>query len=103
MRAAQIIAPGEARIVEAPKPELKPGYALVRPQYVSLCGSDIHMLYYEAPERYPFAPGTSGHEMVCVVEAVDAPDSTLAAGTRALTIAPDHAAMAEYYLAVESV
>jgi L-iditol 2-dehydrogenase len=99
MRAAQVVAPGDARIVETPKPELQPGHALVRPRYLSLCGSDVHMVYYHSPELYPFPPGTTGHEMVGVVEAVDAPGSGIEVGTLALTIAPDHRAMAEYYLA----
>jgi len=99
MQAVQCIAAGEPRFVEAPKPELKPGYALVKTRLVSLCGSDVHMVYYEPPERYPFPPCTSGHEMVGVVEAVDAPGCGLKPGDVALTMAPYHTAMAEYFLA----
>lgn len=99
MRAVQCIAAGEPRFVEAPKPELKPGYALVKTRLVSLCGSDVHMVYYEPPERYPFPRGTSGHEMIGVVEAVDAPGCGLQPGDVALTMAPYHTAMAEYFLA----
>ncbi len=99
MRAVQVLAPGHAEFIETPKPELKPGYALVRPLRVSLCGSDIYMLHYAPKELYPFPPGTTGHEMVGVVEAVDAPGSGIEPGTVALTLAPRHEAMAEYYLA----
>jgi threonine dehydrogenase-like Zn-dependent dehydrogenase len=99
MQAMQCIAAGEPRFIETPKPELKPGHALVKTLLVSLCGSDVHMVYYEPAERYPFPPGTSGHEMIGVVEAVDAPGWNLAAGDVALTLAPYHQAMAEYYLA----
>jgi len=99
MRAMQCIAPGKVSFIEAPKPELKPGHALVKTMLVSLCGSDVHMVYYEPPHMYPLVPGTSGHEMVGMVEAVDAPGLDLAPGQIALTLAPWHTAMAEYYLA----
>ena len=99
MQAVQVVAPGVAKFVEAAKPELKPGYALVRTQRVSLCGSDIHMLCYDHPEKYPFPPGTSGHEMVGVVEAIDAPGSGIKVGDVALTLVRNNMAMAEYYLA----
>ncbi|MAS38353.1 MAG: hypothetical protein CL610_30430 [Anaerolineaceae bacterium] len=99
MRAVQVVARGQAEFIETPKPELKPGYALVRAQRLSLCGSDIKWLHHFPPERYPLAPGTTGHEMVGVVEAVDAPDSDVKVGDIALTLVPDHRAMAEYYLA----
>jgi threonine dehydrogenase-like Zn-dependent dehydrogenase len=82
-----------------PKPQLRPGHALVRTRRLSLCGSDIKWLYHFPPERYPLAPGTSGHEMVGVVEAVDDPSGLIRPGDVALTLAPDHRAMAEYYLA----
>lgn len=99
MRAMQCIAPGDVRLIETPKPVLRPGYALVKPLLVSLCGSDVHMVYYEPPARYPFPPGTSGHEMIGVVEAVEGPDCGLTPGAVALTMAPYHTAMAEYFLA----
>jgi L-iditol 2-dehydrogenase len=50
-------------------------------------------------ERYPLAPGTTGHEVVGVVEAVDSPNGNVRPGDVALTLAPDHRGMAEYYLA----
>jgi threonine dehydrogenase-like Zn-dependent dehydrogenase len=99
MQAVQCIAAGAPRFIEAPKPELKPGYALVKTRLVSLCGSDVHMVYYEPPERYPFPRGTSGHEMIGVVEAVAGPGGDLKPGDIALTMAPYHTAMAEYFLA----
>ena len=99
MRAMQIVAPGKAECIETPKPELRPGHALVRTKRVSLCGSDIHSIYFSPPERYPLEPGTSGHEMVGVVEAVDAPDSSIHVGDVALTLVMNNKAMAEYYLA----
>ena len=99
MRAVQVVARGKAEFVQTEKPQLRPGHALVRTQQVSLCGSDIRYLKYAAPEKYPFPPGTTGHEMVGVVEAVDAPESGIKVGDVALTLVTDHRAMAEYYVA----
>jgi L-iditol 2-dehydrogenase len=99
MRAMRCVSAGNPRFIETPKPELKPGYALIKTLLVSLCGSDVHMVYHEPPDRYPCPPGTSGHEMVGVVETVDAPGFALAPGDVALTMAPYHTAMAEYFLA----
>ncbi|HLV33587.1 MAG TPA: zinc-binding dehydrogenase [Spirillospora sp.] len=99
MRAVQVVARGKAEFIEMPKPELKPGHALVRTKRLSLCGSDIRWLHFFPPERYPLPPGTTGHEMVGVVEAVDSPDGAIKPGDVALTLAPDHRAMVEYYVA----
>ena len=99
MRAVQVMAPGQVEFVEVPKPALRPGYALIRTRRLSLCGSDVWMVYYDRPDKYPFPPGTSGHEMVGVVEAVDAPGSTVKVGDTALVLVDHHTAMAEYYLA----
>ena len=98
MHAMQCLAPGKVSFIETPKPELKPGHALVKTMLVSLCGSDVHMVYYEPAERYPFPPGTSGHEMIGVVEAVTRRAAASRRRYRA-TLAPYHQAMAEYYLA----
>jgi L-iditol 2-dehydrogenase len=104
MKAVQILALGHAEFVETPKPELKPGYALIRTHRLSLCGSDVGMLHHFPEERYPMLPGTTGHEMVGYIEAVAAPDSSFKVGDITLTLAPDHRAMAEYYLApIENV
>ncbi len=84
MQAVQIAAPGQIQFVEIPRPELKPGHALVRPLILSLCGSDVWMLHYAPPENYPFPPGVTGHEMVGAVEAVAAPNSDIRVGDVAL-------------------
>ena len=99
MRAVQVIAPGKVEFVEAPAPTLKPGHALVRTLLLSLCGSDVHLIHHLPPDAYPLGVGTTGHEMIGVVEAVDAPDSGVSIGDVALTLAPQQEAMAEYYLA----
>ena len=47
MRATQVMAPGKVTVVDVPKPEVEPGYALVRTGQVSLCGSDYHCWGFE--------------------------------------------------------
>jgi L-iditol 2-dehydrogenase len=99
MRAVQVVAPGRAIFVEAPKPELKPGHALVRTKYLSLCGSDTHALYHSPPEAYPLPPGASGHEMVGAIEALDGADAPIQVGDLALTLVQNNQGMAEYFSA----
>jgi L-iditol 2-dehydrogenase len=57
------------------------------------------MLHFAPDDAYPFPPGTTGHEMVGVIESIDALGSTLRVGDTVLALAPSHQAMAEYYLA----
>lgn len=99
MKAVQVVAPGKAVFVEVSRPEFKPGHALIRPLKVSLCGSDIRMLHYAAPECYPFPPGTTGHEVVGTVEEVEDSVAAIRPGDRVLALAPGHLAMGEYFLA----
>lgn len=101
MKAIQITARDQAQFVEVPMPELRAGHALIRPLRLSLCASDIFMLRYLSPKQYPLPPGTSGHELVGKVVALadEANVAEVAVGDLTLTIAPEQAAMAEYYLA----
>jgi L-iditol 2-dehydrogenase len=99
MRAVQVVAPGKIEFVDIDRPLLEPGHAIVRPRYLSLCGSDVHMVYYSHPHEYPFGVGSSGHEMVGVVEAVNAPGSGIQVGDWALTLSPPQLAMTECFLA----
>ena len=99
MKAVQIIARGKPVFVDAPKPKLQPGTALVRTLRLSLCGSDVRHLHYLPDERYPTATGETGHEMAGVVEAIDPQNGAVQPGDRVLCLAPDHRAMCEYYLA----
>ena len=99
MRAVQVVARGQAKFIDMPMPEIKPGHVLIKTQRLSLCGSDIHMLHYSADSSYPFPPGTTGHEMVGTVVAIDAPGSDISVGDKVLGLAPGHKAMAEYFLA----
>ena len=97
MRAVQVVAPGKAVFVEVEEPKLQPDHAIVRPLKVSLCGSDIRMLHFAAPDAYPFPAGTTGHEVVAVVEEV-MPGAHVKPGDLTLTLAPGHRAMCERYL-----
>lgn len=99
MKSVQVVARGRAEFIEVAKPDVQPGHVLIRTSYLSLCGSDIQMLHHAAAESYPFPPGTSGHEMVGIVEAVADADSGYAVGDRVLSLAPGHKAMCEYYVA----
>jgi L-iditol 2-dehydrogenase len=97
MKAVQVVARGKAEFVDVPVPKLRPGHVLVRTRRLSLCGSDIRMLHYAPEDAYPFPPGTTGHEMVGVIEDIDSPGSALKVGDTVLTLAPSHQAMAEYF------
>lgn len=99
MKAVQIIARSQPVFVDAPLPELRPGHALIKSLRLALCGSDIRHVHYLPDERYPTEPGDSGHEMVGVIDAIDSSDNALQVGDLVLALAPDHRAMAEYYLA----
>ena len=99
MKAVQIIARGQPAFVEVAKPRLKAGHALVKALRLSLCGSDIRHIHHLPDHRYPTAPGETGHEMVGQIEAINPEGAGFAVGERVLALAPDHRAMAEYYLA----
>jgi threonine dehydrogenase-like Zn-dependent dehydrogenase len=99
MKAVQVVARGRAEFVDVPVPSIRPGHVLVRARRLSLCGSDIRMLHFAPDDAYPFPPGTTGHEMVGVIEDIDAPESALRIGDNVLALAPNHQAMAEYFLA----
>ncbi len=99
MKAVQVVARGRAEFVDVPVPRLLSGHVLVRTRRLSLCGSDIRMLHFAPEEAYPFPPGTTGHEMVGVIEEIDVPGSALHVGDIVLALAPNHQAMAEYFLA----
>lgn len=103
MKSLQVVDRGRAEFVSQPKPNVRPGHTLVRTSHLSLCGSDIRMLHHAHESLYPFPPGTSGHEMVGVVEEVVDPSLPFKVGDRVLALAPDHRAMCEYYLAPNSL
>ena len=73
---------------------LKPGHALVKTMLVSLCGSDVHMVYLSRP-TLPL-PARHVRPRFGVVEAIEPPG---ACAGRHRADPPYHQAMAEYYLA----
>ena len=99
MKSVQVISRGVAQFIDVPKPAVQPGHALIRCERLALCGSDIQMLHYAADDAYPFPPGTTGHEMVGVVEGVGDAGSAYSVGDRVLSLAPGHKAMCEFYVA----
>lgn len=99
MYAVQVIAPGQIEFVGIQRPNLESDHVIVRPRYLSLCGSDVHMVYFGELHEYPYGVGSSGHEMVGVVEAVDAPGSGIRVGDWALTLSPPQLAMTECFQA----
>ena len=101
VRAARVTAPGKVEVVSTPAPEPAAGQAQLRPELVTLCGSDLRTVYSGGAEAYPLAPGVSGHEIVARVTAQDpaatAPDG-LAVGTRVLALVTRQQGMAERFV-----
>mgnify|MGYP002835643461 CR=1 FL=1 len=97
MDVLQVVERGKAEFVRTRLPELTAGHAIVRPKYVTLCGSDVWMLSHAPEAAYPFPPGTTGHEVIAeIVELGDGlEDHDI--GDFVLAIAPDHRALAERY------
>ena len=68
---------------EAPVPSLSDGEVLVRTAYASICGSDLHSVFFQAPPR-PSAAGHPGHESVAEVTESRCPG--FEPGDRVLTV-----------------
>ena len=51
MKAIQITAPSEMKVVDIEKPALKPGEVLVKIKYVGFCGSDLNTFLGRSEER----------------------------------------------------
>lgn len=96
MRATQVMAPGQFQIVEIPKPTPGPNEALIRTSKVSLCGSDYHTIYCSPAAAYPLPPGMSGHEVVGVVEEVNAANAHVKVGDSVLALVRGNSGMQEY-------
>ena len=100
MQAAHVTSPGTVRLESFPEPELTPGHAIVRPELISICGSDLRAVYDQPADAYPLPPGHSGHEVVGIVEAVeeqDGTDSPFRPGERVLATPSPHLGMAERF------
>lgn len=68
MKAVQITAPSEMKVVEIAKPALGPDEVLVKMKYVGFCGSDLNTFLGRNPMvKLPVIPG---HEVGAVIEAI---------------------------------
>lgn len=70
MRAIQCTAPEKLALVDAPRPELKPGWVRVAIKHVGICGTDYHI--FEGKHPFLRYPRVMGHELA--VEVVEAPE-----------------------------
>jgi L-iditol 2-dehydrogenase len=63
MRAAVLHSPGDVRIENVPRPEVRAGHALVRVAACGVCGSDIPRILTKGAHKLPLIPGHefSGH------------------------------------------
>jgi L-iditol 2-dehydrogenase len=63
MKAARWVGLGRVACDDVPVPPVTDGQVLVRTAYASICGSDLHSVFLEAPPQ-PQEPGYPGHESV---------------------------------------
>jgi len=68
MRAAVLVDAKNIELREMPSPDLPKGHLRVRPRYVGLCGTDVHVYRGEFAGRVTY-PRVLGHEFSGVVEA----------------------------------
>lgn len=69
MKAVQLVGPQRLEYVEIEHPRPKPGEALVRMEYLAVCGSDLKFYDRTLTEAdYPLPPGRPCHECVAIVE-----------------------------------
>jgi len=69
MKAAILYNDRDIRMGTAPDPEIKPDQVLVRPLYVGICGTDLHIYRGEFHDRVKY-PAILGHEFGGVIEEV---------------------------------
>lgn len=85
MKALILEEPGKAVIAEVPKPNRKPGEAMLRVRRVGLCGSDLNSFRGRNPMvSYPRIPG---HEVAATIVELDAGPLHLSIGTD-VTLSP---------------
>ena len=95
MKAARWVDVGRVVCEDVPVPPVADGQVLVRTAYASICGSDLHSVFLEAPAQ-PQEPGQPGHESVG--EVVESRCPGFAPGDRVLTVpfAVDGRCLAEF-------
>lgn len=97
MRALQLQAPRQPRLVDIPIPELGARDVLVRVDACGVCGSDLNAWRGVPGVTYPLAPGAPGHEICGTV--VDLGQSGNGLGTGARVTGLASSGFAEYVVA----
>jgi NADPH:quinone reductase-like Zn-dependent oxidoreductase len=101
MRALQVVSPRHFDLVHVPVPHLpaeESDRILVRPVWVSMCGSDIPFFTGRKRFRsYPLAPGAPIHE--CAGEVVESSSALFRPGDRVLSIPDGDQGLAEFFVA----
>ena len=83
MKVAMMNEPGRFDFEEKPIPEVKPGYVLVKLDYVGICGSDMHLFRHGfIGESYVTEPMVLGHEPAGTVAEVGEGVTDLKVGDR---------------------
>src|SRR5580693_9714676 len=95
MKAARWVDMGRVVCEDVPVPSVADGQVLLRTAYASICGSDLHSVFLNAPPE-PGAAGYPGHESVA--EVVESRSPGFAPGDCVLTVphAIDGRCLAEY-------
>ena len=79
MLAAQIVAPGDAQVIELPEPACGAGQVKLAVAWCGVCGTDVHILHGGFRADYPLTPG---HEFGGTVVELGAGVTSLALGDR---------------------
>ena len=83
MRALALVEREKFEIVDVPQPERSEDEVLLAPEYVGICGTDVHVYVGEFEQRIPY-PAIMGHEFAGrVLEAPEGASGRLAPGTPA--------------------
>ncbi|MBB3230823.1 Zn-dependent oxidoreductase [Halomonas stenophila] len=80
MKAFQVSAPQDYRLVDTEVPDAAPGEVLVRVAFAGICGSDMHIIHGD--NAFVRFPRITGHEFAGLVEAVGEGVQGLAIGDR---------------------
>ena len=78
MKQVRVVGPRRVVVEDVAAPEAQPGEALLRIQYVGICGSDVHT--YTGSNPLGVCPLVPGHELSAHVEKVAAPDAEIEVG-----------------------
>jgi L-iditol 2-dehydrogenase len=96
MKAARWVDLGRVECEDVPVPPVADGDILIRTAYASICGSDLHGVFFGPPEEQPSPPGAPGHESVG--EVIESRCPGFEPGDQVLTVpfAIDGRTLAEY-------